>query len=62
MVEHRVHRADLRGLGCRGSAISLIARLAVATLVVFAVGCGAPVAAPQTAGVEKVFANVRGIT
>jgi hypothetical protein len=56
MVEHRVHRADLRGLGCRGSAISLIARLAVATLVVFAV------AAPQTAGVEKVFANVRGIT
>lgn len=43
------------------AAVSLIAHLTVALLVVVAAGCGSPEAAPS-ARVEKVLAHVRGIT
>jgi hypothetical protein len=61
VVEHCRHGAHLRRLGSCVDTLSLIARAAAALLIVLVAGCGSPEAAPS-ARVEKVFANVRGIT
>jgi hypothetical protein len=57
MDECRSDDADLRGMGGRVAALSLIVVAAVA----LATACGSPEAA-SSARVEKVLANVRGIT
>jgi hypothetical protein len=62
MDECRSDGADFRGMGSRVAALSLIARrTAVLAALAIAAGCGSPDAS-SSARVEKVMANVRGIT